>query len=566
MRLFGIIAVLVYATASYAVTPQTWKVDTPEDFLSGEIEGFVVTAGGSLGPAPAVTRTARVNDPFILSQIVDDRGVRYLGTGNQGKVYRLEGTDLRLLYTAPEPEIYALAYRNGSLYVASSPNGKIYKVHPGTGVASIFFDPQQAYIWAMASLPDGNLAVATGVEGKLFRVGSDGKGSIWFDAGESHLRSLTPSAGGKVLVGGSGEGRIYEVSSSGGRSLFDSQFSEISTIYFETKSGVAWAAGVTNVLPSSAPARQDPKKPGTPGTPPATGEKPAEQSPPSAEISFSFDDGASQASAAGSAEIYRIDPDGYVEPVRKLEREIVYAITGSRSGGIYLATGPQGRVYQLSGENELSLIAALPEKQIVSFSSESGAIFATTTNSGAVYRIDQQYAAKAEYRSPVKDLGRFSRFGHFQVDGKGIDGGRIESSFRSGNTSTPDDTWSSWSPAVRSAEGTTSAPPARYLQWKLNATPPSKGMMVSSMTVAFVNRNVAPVIETVLVNEPAVVFLGGNYPMAPQVVEATNPDENGIFTTLEEPVDRTAQGKKYFRRGYRTISWKATDANGDALR
>jgi hypothetical protein len=50
------------------------------------------------------------------------------------------------------------------------------------------------------------------------------------------------------------------------------------------------------------------------------------------------------------------------------------------------------------------------------------------------------------------------------------------------------------------------------------------------------------------------------------VVEATNPDEFGIFTSLDESADRSAPGKKYFRRGYRTVSWKASDPNGDLLR
>jgi hypothetical protein len=89
---------------------------------------------------------------------------------------------------------------------------------------------------------------------------------------------------------------------------------------------------------------------------------------------------------------------------------------------------------------------------------------------------------------------------------------------------------------------------------------------VNGVTVAFVNRNVAPVIDSVTVQDPAVVFITGSYPPSPQVVEATNPDEYGIFTSLDNPRDKNEPGKKVFRKGYRTVSWRAHDDNGDTLR
>jgi hypothetical protein len=83
------------------------------------------------------------------------------------------------------------------------------------------------------------------------------------------------------------------------------------------------------------------------------------------------------------------------------------------------------------------------------------------------------------------------------------------------------------------------------------------------------NRNVAPEIEAFGVQDPAVVYITSAYPSAPQVVEATNPDEYGIFTSLDTPTgSRTAadQGKRMFRKGYRTVSWRGSDDNGDTIR
>lgn len=137
--------------------------------------------------------------------------------------------------------------------------------------------------------------------------------------------------------------------------------------------------------------------------------------------------------------------------------------------------------------------------------------------------------------------------------------------FRSGNTATPDETWSEWS-ATRGPAGTVGAPPARYLQWRLTFDAVSAGLAIDSLSASYVNRNLAPTIESVTIHDPAVVFVTGGFPTSPQVLEATNPDEYGIFNSLDTPRERTEPGKRLFRKGYRTIAWKATDSNGDSLR
>ena len=261
--------------------------------------------------------------------------------------------------------------------------------------------------------------------------------------------------------------------------------------------------------------------------------------------------------------MYRIDADGFVETARKFEREIVYAVSGGENGGVLLATGPNGRVYDLRA-GELSLLGAVPEKQIVSI---DGNVI-TTTNTGAVYRIESRPAANPEFRSAAKDVERFSRFGQYRIEGRNLDNGSVAISFRSGNTRTPDATWSAWTMPQTALEGSIGAPAAQYIQWKLTMQKAAPTAAVDGVTVAFLNRNVAPEIDGIAVADPAVVFITNAYPSAPQVVEATNPDEYGMFTSLDSPRERTPaeQGKRMFRKGYRTVSWRASDDNNDALR
>jgi len=574
-RLFLLTSAFLFATNLFAVAPQFWRVNAAEDFLAGDLEGLAVTSRGELRVAPGMKKVASFTDPFVLSQTAAPNGDRFFGTGNDGKIYRLRGDDLKLLYTAPEPEIYAVSFIDGALLVGSSPNGKVYRVDPESGAQTVWFDPKQAYIWAITPATDGDVLVATGVEGKLFRVSAKGEGKVLYDAPDTHIRSLAVRKDGSILAGASGKGRIYQINREGSAiALYDSALNEIDSIYVDA-SGTGWAAGASNVLPSSAPAKAQPKnqqqqqQSGTTTTTASGGEAKKDDEPsPTVDVSFSFDDSSSTAAAqsAGASEVYRIDPDGFVETVRKFDREIVYAVSGGSDGAVLLGTGPNGRVYEVRG-TDVALLGAVPEKQIVSVSGSGNATLITTTNSGAVYRMESRASAHPEFRSAAKDVERFSRFGNYRIEGRNLGEGSVAIAFRSGNTRTPDATWSAWSSPQTALEGNINSPAARYIQWKLNMPKPAADAAVDSVSVAYMNRNVAPQIEAVSVQDPAVVFISSSYPAAPQVVEATNPDEYGIFTSLDTPRERGSAdpGKRMFRKGYRTVLWRASDANGDDL-
>jgi hypothetical protein len=570
-RFLMLTSALLVAVNAMAVAPQFWRLSAAEEFLAGELEGFAVTSRGELRPAPAMKKVASFTDPFVLSQTTAPNGDRFFGTGNDGKVYRLRGDDLKLIFTAAEPEVYAVTFANGALLAGTSPNGKVYRVDPESGQHTVWLDPKQAYIWDLE--PTGSdVLVATGVEGKLFRVSAKGESTVLYDAADTHIRTIAVRKDGSVLAGASGKGRLYQIARDGSAiALFDSPLNEISSIYVDP-TGVAWAAAVSNVLPSSAPAKSQTKPAGQQqqqqqsgsGT---TGEAKKEGEAATVEVSFSFDDSAATAAAqAGAAEVYRVDADGYVQTVRKFDREMVYAMSGGNDGAVVLATGPNGRVYELRG-NELALLGTVPEKQIVSISGSGNATLITTTNSGAVYSMESRPSATAEFRSTPKDAERFSRFGNYRVEGRNLASGSVAVAFRSGNTRTPDATWSTWSPARTTLEGSINTPAARYVQWKLTMPKPSADAAVDGVTVAFMNRNVAPSIESMAVQDPAVVFISSAYPSAPQVVEATNPDQYGIFTSLDNPRDRANAdpGKRMFRKGFRTVTWRASDENGDTL-
>jgi hypothetical protein len=560
MRLRILAALVFFAPAAFAVSPQFWRVTSADEFLAGESTGIAITSKGELKVAPATTKTAAVSDPFVLSQARDDRGTLYVGTGNDGKVYRLEGSSMKEVFKAAEPEIYALAWHRGALLVASSPNGNIYRIDPRTNAASTFATLDAPYVWSMVSDGD-SLLVATGTDAKLYRIDASGKSSVIYDAPELHLRSLALLPDGRIWAGGSGEGRIYEIAKNGsGRALYDSSLTEISALHFDRSTGFGWATAAASALPSSAPPRANPNPPAqqnAAGAATSAGDQ-AQTASQNVDVSFSFESSSANV-PSGVSELYRIHPDGYVEVMRKFDREIAYALADGGNGSVLIGTGPNGRIYRLNG-GDIELLSNVPEKQVVSIERSGSDVFVTTTNAGAVYRIGTTLSTTNEFKTAVKDLDRFSRFGEYRLEGRGLEGVKV--GVRSGNTNAPDETWSTWREG-HGESGSLDIPAARYAQFRVELP---ANAVVDTMSLAYVNRNVAPIIDSVQVFEPGVIFVSNAFPASPVVVEATNPDENGIFTSLENPRDRNDPGKRLFRKGYRTIQWKVRDENNDQTR
>ncbi len=55
---------------------------------------------------------------------------------------------------------------------------------------AVFFDAKCKYIWSMAFDKSGNLFVATGDAGLIYKVAPDGTGAKFFDTEETHARSM----------------------------------------------------------------------------------------------------------------------------------------------------------------------------------------------------------------------------------------------------------------------------------------------------------------------------------------------------------------------------------------
>ena len=577
-RLLASFALALAAAAPplFAATSRVAITAGARDFLAGEAKGTAVSADGRLTLAPPLAPRAwpaDAADAAVFAAAGDAAGRVFVATGGGfGRLFVSDAKGVTLLFTAPEPNLTAVAVApDGSVVCASSPNGKIYRVNPKESdpakAGTLLADPKEAAIWALAFGPDGTLYAGTGNKGRVYRKTAAGALELFHEIEDVHVRTLLAGPDGTVYAGTSDKGLVVAIGAKGARTLHDFSRPEVTGLALDGKGVLHAAASQTDASAGRAVASEVRLRP-TPTPTPSPG--PAEETPKGS-VSIAATTAparpSSAASSANNSEIVAIAPDGFVEPAWTFPDEAVFALRfDAASGSLLVATGPRGRLYAWK-ERALRLVAQTGEKLVVS-APAAGAAFAAVTNGAAGILRPAAAPAPGSFVSAVKDAVRLSTFGRIRWEGATPPGSSVALSVRSGTSEKPDATWSAWVPA--GAAGEAKVPVARFLQWKADLSPNAKGESpsVERVDMTYAERNARPVLDNVAVLEPGVVFGRAGSPGA-GVLSVTNPDENGIFAGLDQPRDGTAPegpGRRLWRKGFRTITWKGTDPNGDVLR
>ncbi len=569
-----------------AVAPVLWTLETFDDFERGKADGVAVAAGGELVLAPAlkalkISPLEETAEPFLWSQVVDGKGNLYVGGGNGGRIYRVPRGGVGSLYfETGDLAVHALAVdRSDVLYAATSPQGKIYRI-AGEGKGEVYYQPEDRYTWALVVGPKGELYAATGERGVVYRIPAKGKGEKFFDSEELHVVALALDASGNLLAGTDGKGLLYRIGPDGRATvLHDSALREINTIAVDPK-GVIYAAAIgvegepaAPPLPPAqpAPAGLQPPPAGAPVQPPIP--IPGIESGATATVRVTASAAGPPGAPAGPpprSEVYRIETDGTVSTYWSSASEVVYSLLIDASGHPVVGSGEPGKIRALSGPQQSTLLARVPESQVTSLARGPGQqIFAASSNVGRVYLLDAATSESGTYVSPPRDAETSSRWGRISWRASVPAGARVEVATRSGNSGTPDATWSDWSAAYATPEGSVvSSPPARFLQWRTRMTRPSggPGPTLQAVSVAYLQANLPPTLTRVGVQPPGVIR--ERSPYQPE----TDPQDlaySGI-RVVSGAGDIPGQPpsipeKKIYVRGMRAVEWDSDDPNGDAL-
>ncbi len=607
-----------------------WQMDTFQDFARGTFTGISLSRDGKLSLAPRLEEVFSTGQALVWAIVEDGAGNVYLGTGHSGKVFRLDAAGEakdkgREFFAAPEPDVFALAVdRKNNLYVGTSPDGKVYKVSP-EGRAQEFFHPQAKYIWSMVADADGALYVGTGDRGRIYRVSPDGQGALFFDTRQSHVMSLALAPDQTLVAGSDPNGLLYRISRSGkGFVLYDAPLAEIHSVAVAPDGSVfasAIAGGaqrgrglggiggeglsssessigpVTITVQAAPPVDPDEKKDRFKEKPREGAERAAREAAAAA-ATAAIPAGDSFAGARSA--IYRVAPDRTVETIWSSRDESAYDIlpaAGARPFSLLFSTDERGRVYQLNADRQTTLLVQTNEEQTTRLLRRGPQVLAATSNFGKLFRLEAGPAEQGWYESPVKDTRSISRWGKLGWRAEVPASARLEFFTRSGNSATPDPTWSDWEATTSSSDGggrperleeQVRSPAARYLQWKAVFHSASKAgsgagapsAALQEVSVAYLPQNRAPIIHSVTVNPSS---------SAPQAPRATATAASAAGAGGAEPVvvivDDTAGGAGKSASplvvsaspgagpGSRpgaapstvTVSWQAEDPDGDRL-
>jgi hypothetical protein len=562
----------------HASTPKFFQATTQNEFLKGDVENLSIDNHGQLTLGPVTELVYETSAPFLWSMVAAPDGTLFIGTGNEGKVFRVDPQGKgSLFFDSPELEAHALALApNGGLYVGTSPDGKIYRVDRN-GTSTTFFNSEDKYIWALAVDGKGNVFAGTGDKGVIHKITPDGKATVFYKTNATHVTALAFDKNGNLFAGTGTPGKVLRIDPDGKPfMLLDSPFQEIHALRFDDK-GTLYAAAISGRQTSgAAPIVTDS------GADRVTGGEVvrAPIASVSAEItSMSIVDTGGSGSQASPREdrrsskgaVYRISPDGVWDQLWESKEDSPYDLTFDRNGALIIGTGGKGKLYRLEGDPiRPTLLARAAAQQVTAFYKDpAGRLYYATANPGKLFRISPERAARGTYESEVHDAQMISTWGAISWHGTAAPGSKVELFTRAGNTETPDDTWSAWSAAYGEAAGSPiTSPKARYLQWRVVLTGKGEGPVLTSVTAAYLQRNLRPQVRTITVHPPGIVFQKPFTTGDPELAgfdDQSTPERKLAAAASAQPGSSSSLGRRTYQKGLQTLVWKADDENDDDL-
>jgi hypothetical protein len=563
-----------------AAVPTFWQVATQSDFLKGEVENLSIDSHGRLMLGPSVHTVYESSAPFLWSMVSAPDGTMYVGSGNEGQVFRIDPSGRgSVFFDAEELEVHAVALApNGGLYVGTSPDGKIYKVD-AKGTGTVLFDPPDKYIWSLAVDKAGNVYAGTGDKGVVYKITPDGNGAPLYETKATHAIALTFDREARLLVGTESPGRVFQIDSTGKPFvLLDSPYNEIHALRVDP-GGVIYAAALSGrPTPSEdrGNIRPTPEPPPPPPVPSVSTEITAISI---ADVSLA---GAQSTQAprptpgTGTGALYRIMPDGAWDVVWESREDSPYDIGFEADGVLVVATGSKGKIYRLTGDPlQPTLLTRAPAQQVTTvLRDRSGALVYATSNPGKIARLSSTQADRGTYDSEVRDAQTVATWGSIRWHTTTPLSGKVEVFTRSGNTKTPDDTWSAWTGPYANAEGSPiTSPRARYLQWRaVLSGGRGESPLVTSVTAAYLQRNLRPNVTSITIHPPGTVF---QKPFSTGELEIAGYEGDLPDRRLTQPSSQSSTssltsttptlGRRAYQKGLLTFVWRADDDNDDDM-
>jgi sugar lactone lactonase YvrE len=582
---------------AFAEGTRSWEQSKFDELTKGTATGVAIRSNGGLELAPTFKSLYATPSTYIWAISADDAGNLYVAAGAPARVYRIAPDGkATIIFEPKELQVQALQTApGGAIYAATAPDGKVYRLeHKPSGKvpadekdrdrdkdrkdkeekdaaaptvdsswsSSIYFEPGTKYIWDLALDKSGNLYVATGDHGEIYRVTAKGEHSLFFKSDETHIRVLAFDAQNNLIAGSDGSGLIYRISAAGeGFVLYSAPKKEITALALDSAGNIyAAAVGEKRSTSSSNAAGMAAAFLNMAANAPAAGASPptpgititAAPSAPQMSNPFPFPGG----SPGGGSDVYRIALDGSPQRLWTSHDDIVYALAFDSQSRLLAGTGNRGHIFAITGLDEFSDLLKAPASQITAFAkAPGGALYAATSNLGKLFVLGPGPEAEGTYESDVFDAKRFSRWGRAEFRGAG----NVDLYARSGNVDNPDRNWSPWkkidfakTDLTKNSES--GIPAARYAQWKAVLHAGTVVPIVDTVALNYLPKNAAPEIDDVTVQ------VGVKYQPLPKM-----PGSNGSDSSGSSGMHFEAPPPSSHDRDSIGVKWSAHDDNDDQL-
>ncbi len=397
-----------------------WSQSKLEEFEKGTPQGVAIESEGRLREGPGLKQLAITPSTFAWSVAVNKLGTAFVGTGSPGTVLRMPqtpGSKPFTLFDTKDLSVQVVRFGpDGSLYAATLPSGKVFKLKPDADTkqddasATVVFDAAKLdgttdanskdasnrsdskshYIWDLTFDSTGRLYIAAGDPGAVYRVDPSHPGATpeaFFKSDEAHIRSLAWDAKGNLIAGSDGSGLVYRISPEGkGYVLFEAPRREITSVAVGAD-GTIYAADVGDKSHNPLP----PLPVQGIGTATITIVQPG--SLQAVNSSTSLPDG---------TEIYALTEGQAPRKLWSSKDDVVYALS-ARPNGLLALTGNRGRIFLIQNDGHYADIAHLEAQQGLSLAASSGAqasasIFVGTGNTGKLFELGSQEKTRIRQR------------------------------------------------------------------------------------------------------------------------------------------------------------------------
>lgn len=483
-----ILAIIVPGTAD-ATTTRVFRQTTAKDFEEGEATSSAVSPPGEVVPGMKSTRVA-IDAAFVwCATLARDGKTGYFGTGDGGLIYAAttagEGPAKKIA-AIDAPWVTALASKpDGGLLAGSTPGARLFSVDAQTGKSKLLAKLPAEHIWALdEDASRGVTYAATGDPGRVYAVDGTGKARMLWDARDKHVMALARE-GAALLAGTAGKAILYRVQADGhAEALHDFDADEVRAVV--RGKGAVYLA--VNAFDSPSDAAQ--AAPAGPQT--AKGTRIVAAAPAAgASTAATPASGAITRSDAVKAHgaVYRLADDGAIEQLFALADGYFTALYLDEQGILFAASGSQGKLYRITPDHAVALIADVPERQVLSLVPAGEGFLLGSGDAGALYRVRPARGDEASYLSKVFDAEAPAKWGQLWWSGSDD----LVLATRSGNTGKPDDSWLPF----RRVEGTQhgpgessariTSPSGRYLQYRVIL--PSKRSILRDVSIYYLPQN-----------------------------------------------------------------------------